>query len=104
MTRVGECAATAIRAGAAQPGKLRYGHLVFATRKVGEISWQGQSIPLFAINHCEAMEDVKHPDVAWEYQTEHSGEAGQSPETESSDVSDVDDFEQSESEGDQEEL
>ena len=91
-------------AGQAQPGKLRYGHLVFATRKVGEISWQGKSIPLFAINHCEAMEDVKHPDVPWEYQTEEPGEAVQSPETESSDVSDVEDSELLKSDGDEEEL
>jgi hypothetical protein len=74
--------------GTAQPGKLRHGHLVFATRKVGEISSDGQSIPLFAINHCEAMKDVKHPDVAWEYH-EHPGDAAQSIETENSDEDDA---------------
>jgi hypothetical protein len=58
------------KGGQPQPGKLRHGHLVFAVEKRADLPWQGGLVPVFAINHCEAMDDTKHPDEPWEHQSE----------------------------------
>jgi hypothetical protein len=88
-------------AGRPQPGKLRHGHLVFAVEKRGEMVWQGGPVPLFAINHCEAMDDTKHPDEPWERQSELPASDAVELDEAEDETEDTDDDEAYESESDE---